>query len=294
MKIITLVDKNEDFIELQYKTIQKHIKYNFEYIVFNNGATEQQTKNIKNICNTLNINQIELRYFERGEPSNIVANTLRRLYIDYFKAWNDEIFYIDSDMFLIGDIYKSDFETLSFVPMYRGNHKIFSMWSGIWYIDFSKIKHDIDFGLGYVDGIQTDVMGKTHYVVKENYPHRYWSLYNLYKEENNIIETNYNTTIKINFDKTNYTILDDYYQIDKLQPHMIQDSAFIENLKLKYQTYKNILDSYNFPKPYNVDFIQFGNVDKVIHFKSSNWCPWYYPQYVDKKKTAITNFIIGK
>ena len=35
MKIVTIFSMHEDFIELQYNSIVKHVKGDYEYIVFN-------------------------------------------------------------------------------------------------------------------------------------------------------------------------------------------------------------------------------------------------------------------
>lgn len=58
MKIITLVDRNEDFIDLQYKSLKKNIIGDFEYIVFNNGHSKEQVNKISNMCCLLNVKEI--------------------------------------------------------------------------------------------------------------------------------------------------------------------------------------------------------------------------------------------
>jgi hypothetical protein len=42
MKIVAIFDKHEDFIKLQYDSIIKYVKSDYEYIVFNNASTEHQ------------------------------------------------------------------------------------------------------------------------------------------------------------------------------------------------------------------------------------------------------------
>jgi len=55
MKIITLVDRNEDFIPVQYESIKKHVKEPFEYIVFNNGSTKEQKNKIRKLCKRISV-----------------------------------------------------------------------------------------------------------------------------------------------------------------------------------------------------------------------------------------------
>jgi hypothetical protein len=39
------------------------------------------------------------------------------------------------------------------------------------------------------------------------------------------------------------------------------------------------------------DFIAMDGVAFLIHFKSSNWCPWYTEEYVTDKKIAMTKML---
>jgi len=65
----------------------------------------------------------------------------------------------------------------------------------------------------------------------------------------------------------------------------------VENYLSKYNKIIEILDLYNFPKPYSVDFIQENEKNFIFHFKSSNWCPWYNEEYVELKKEALKKLL---
>lgn len=180
---------------------------------------------------------------------------------------------------------------IGFIPIYRGvNFEIVSMWSGLWFINYENIKHSIDFGLGLVQGINTDVMGKTYHLLKHNYIKEYWQFYNLYKKEKNKLETVYNGCCKIDFDE-NMTICSPHISKTKLFPYDIDTTDLEAQQREHYAYIMNIMEQYKFPQPYNIDFMKFQNGFKIIHFKSSNWCPWYYDEYVSLKKSAIINFL---
>ena len=62
--IITYAHKRPDFIYLQYESIKKHLKSEYEYIVFNNSIDSVDNYNeIHNICKELNIKCIDYNNF---------------------------------------------------------------------------------------------------------------------------------------------------------------------------------------------------------------------------------------
>lgn len=211
MKIITLVDRNEDFIPIQNDSLKKYVIDEFQHIVFNNGSSSEQRKKITDVCSQNGILEINCLNSYMGNPSDVVANSLKDIYKNFLSVWKEPILYIDSDMFLINDLNISELETneIGLIPMYRGpNHEVFSIWSGFWYINFQKITSSVDFGLGPVNGINTDVMGKTHYLLQTIKRPKIWNLYNIYKYENDTIETNYCAGVRINFKTDSVDILD--------------------------------------------------------------------------------------
>jgi len=55
LTIATLVDKNEDFIKLQYNSIKRFVKNDVKYIVFNNASTETQRDIVSRACDELGV-----------------------------------------------------------------------------------------------------------------------------------------------------------------------------------------------------------------------------------------------
>jgi len=146
IKLISIFDKNEDFIILQHQSILKHIKGDYEYIIFNNGSNEEQSNKIKKICEELNIKHIKIDVnYSLGGPSDIAGSALN----ESFKHLKNElVFKIDSDMFFISDIKLIDFfeeYELSYVPIICPIKNESSMWSGIFGINMKKIEQDLDF-----------------------------------------------------------------------------------------------------------------------------------------------------
>ena len=69
MKVITCVVNNPIFIEIQYKTLKKYLKNDYEYIVFNdakpypdltNGDDANIRKEIEELCKKLDIKCINI------------------------------------------------------------------------------------------------------------------------------------------------------------------------------------------------------------------------------------------
>lgn len=297
MKIITLVDQNEEFIKIQKKTLETFVENSFEYIVFNNGRTEEQKEKIRNICSFENINCIDINPGYYDNPSDIVSRSLNTIFNYVLKDYKDKIVYIDSDMFVFSKInFENMFEnkSLIYVPNYKGpSFQIKHMWSGFFGIDFSKVSQ-IDFGLGMINGIATDVMGKTYHTVMQNHPEKLLNMYTLFNSNGDNLETNFDGCCKINFSKDSHSFSDYHISENCIYPHEIPREDYMKDLKKIYENLSETFSKYDFPKPYNIDIISYRNHQFVLHFKSSNWCPWYNVEYVNSKKSAIFKFLTDK
>ncbi len=280
MKIITIFDQNEDFIKLQYESILKHVKGEYEYIVFDNAKTKKQSAKIKECCEDLNIKtvRIKVRYF-LSNPSQIAGTALNKAY-KYLKNFNEPIFKIDSDMFFISDINlnqlmeKSD---LLYVPTYVPKK---TMWSGVFGINLQTVKFDLDFRPNVLP--KTDTFGQSALLVNDGrYSEKLFELYNLQDVKDGTIETNLNGNCMMKFDEHGliYKGNDNFPTSDPV------------NLKNKYDEIIEIMKKHNFPQPYNIDFISIDERNFIVHFKSSNWCPWYTEKYMADKKLAIKNLL---
>ena len=166
MKIITSVVNSTDFIEIQYHTLKKYFKGEYEFIVFNDaidfpdftndGDVTLKTK-IQNVCATLNIQCINIpNEHHRTDQSgaNRCADSMNFI-LEYQKQNIDKYLLLDSDMFLIDnfDISKYEKYVCAIVLQSRFNHTYNYFWNGIYYFDLTKMKdqHLLNWGCGNAD-----------------------------------------------------------------------------------------------------------------------------------------------
>jgi len=153
MKIITAVVNNVDFIEIQYHTLKKYFKGEYEFIVFNdaknfpditNGNDIKIKTQIQNICNKLNIKCIDIPNDHHKTKLSVNYRHVDSLnyILQYQKNNPDKYLLLDSDMFLIDDfdINKYDNYDCAITLQSRNNHKINYIWPGMCYLDMTKIK----------------------------------------------------------------------------------------------------------------------------------------------------------
>lgn len=180
------------------------------------------------------------------------------------------MFCIDSDMFFISPINIEDIMDhydILYMPQYRGkNDEVKYIWAGLFCID-NKLVEDINFSIGYPEGIQTDTGGMTHYFLKENkLNERYLNSNHIFTYENNILDVNLDGCKQ---EKFSY-IYTDFYE------HL-----FLAN-------------KFNFPKPYCFDLFKIAGKVKhfIFHFRSANWANIYNDkEYFQNKKIALFNMM---
>jgi hypothetical protein len=154
MKIITAVVNNPIFIEIQYYTLKKYFKGEYEFIVFNdakdfpdftNGNDITIKSQIQEVCRKLNIKCIHIpnTHHKNMDMSSRHADTFNRYVLKYQINNPDKYLLLDSDMFLIDyfDINKYSEYNCAIVLQSRNNNKINYFWPGLCYIDFTKIKN---------------------------------------------------------------------------------------------------------------------------------------------------------
>ena len=115
MKILTSVVNNPTFIEMQYHTLKKHMKCEYEFIVFNDAKPFPDFTNyndpiicekIYNMCEKYKIKCISipnLHHKFMDCPVVRCADAMNFMF-KYMKENLDEYLIIDSDMFLIDDL----------------------------------------------------------------------------------------------------------------------------------------------------------------------------------------------
>lgn len=154
MKVVTAVVNNPIFIELQYHSLKKYFKGDYEFIVFNdakdfpdftNGNDATIKTQIEDMCNKLNIKCINIpnsHHKTNMVPSVRTADSLNYI-LSYQKNNPDKYLLFDSDMFLINhfDIDKYSQYDCAILLQSRNNFTINYLWNGIYYFDFTKMKN---------------------------------------------------------------------------------------------------------------------------------------------------------
>ena len=154
MKIVTAVVNNPTFIEIQYNTLKKFFKGEYEFIVFNdaksfpdftNGGNTTIKNSIEMLCNKLEITCINIPNEQHKTNSNAAIRCADSMtfILDYQKKNPDKYLLLDSDMFLIDyfDINKYSQYDCAIVLQSRNDSKINYFWNGIYYFDMTKMKN---------------------------------------------------------------------------------------------------------------------------------------------------------
>jgi hypothetical protein len=205
IKIYTCSHNRPDFIALQYETMKKHIKDDFEFIVFNNerpggdgGYDPNKISEIDEICESIGVKSIRVELdpefqilggYKMFEGESYLNGNVACAY-SLTWAWKKHIInnnylsiFIDSDMFFIKDISfeeKMEGYNFGYVPSYRlhsmykdendrGSIAFKYPWSGLLLFKPHEMPHpnELSFGCGYVNGIATDVGGEAYEYVEK-------------------------------------------------------------------------------------------------------------------------------
>jgi hypothetical protein len=206
VKIYTCTHNRPDFIRLQYEAIKRHVKDDFEFIVFNNerpggdgGYEESKISEIDSICEEIGVESIrvelvpELKYLNSVKMfeddsytngNNACAYSFTWIWKNYVAKNDCLTVMIDSDMFFIRDINLNEEmgdSNFAYVPSYRyleqykgpespGKLALKYPWNGIVFAKPHELPNpeSISWGCGHVDGIAVDVGGEAHTYLEEN------------------------------------------------------------------------------------------------------------------------------
>ena len=154
MKIVTAVVNNPTFIEIEYNTLKKFFKGEYEFIVLNdaksfpdftNGGNTTIKNSIEMLCNKLEITCINIPNEQHKTNSNAAIRCADSMtfILNYQKKNPDKYLLLDSDMFLIDyfDINKYSQYDCAVVLQSRNNFKVNYFWNGIYYFDMTKMKN---------------------------------------------------------------------------------------------------------------------------------------------------------
>ena len=161
-----------EFVKLQKTSIKKYVKDDFEFIVINNGKNKKTSEAIEKTCISEGVKFINIKNknASQGSLNHLVGiNEFKKQLLKHTDG--DRVFLIDHDLFLIEKLdtiqKKLSENSLVFMDQFRGATKY--IWPGLCYFNIEKsIKlNELDFGLGSVNGTQTDTGGKTFFYLKK-------------------------------------------------------------------------------------------------------------------------------
>lgn len=152
MKIVTAVVNNPQFIEIQYYTLKKYFKGDYEFIVFNdakvfpdftNGDDVTIKSQIEDTCNRLQIQCIAIpnEHHEHVKAAHVRCADSMNFILKYQKEHPDQYLLLDSDMFLITEFDISKYANYECAVVLQNRDNDYYFWNGIYYFDFTKLKN---------------------------------------------------------------------------------------------------------------------------------------------------------
>lgn len=245
MEIVTLAFNRPDFIELQLNSIKKYVK-DFTYTVFDNCPDDA----VENECKRLGVKCVPIKIFS-ADPSWCVGISLNKMW-NILKYSTGTLVYLDSDMFLIGELPSMENHDFAFVPQKKGD--IYYPWTGLMMFNMETLPypHELKWNVDY-NVKDADVGGLNHYYLRENNP--------------KVLELEMRT------------LIDDGRYSFNGKDMLAGDYGELEKLAHKY----------NFPRPYSFDMLRVKNKPHFIfHYKSaSNYPIFYTPEYNRLKTIAL-------
>ena len=160
MKVVTAVVNNPIFIQIQYYTLKKYMKCDYEFIVFNDAKDFKDFTNsgdltikplIQQMCQKLNIQCINipnkhhnLNHRMYKEAGIRTADSMNYI-LEYQKHNPDTYLLLDSDMFLIDNFYIEDYIKYDCSVVLQKRKKIDKItdihyiWNGLYYFNTYKL-----------------------------------------------------------------------------------------------------------------------------------------------------------
>ncbi len=190
--IMTHCYNKPEFISWQFKTFQKFLKSEYEFVVFNDAPNPTLHRETKAICDSLGILSINVpqkihkppyylpRNYQTGGASAECAETIQYMLNTLGFDYNGIVLLIDSDMFLIKELDVEKFMDgydLAAHPECRKNEsaKIIYFLPNLIFFNMKTLqdKRELDFNLGEVNGVRVDTAGYTSYYIK-SHPNLKW------------------------------------------------------------------------------------------------------------------------
>jgi len=329
--IITRADVRPDFIYIQYESIKKYVKCDYEYIVLNNAVDDSgKHKEINRICKELNIKCVDITLDEDlkylGGEKNF--NDEKNKYLNpnlasaYSTTWTfkkyitDEkyICNIDADIFFIRDVNleKLILQTeFIYIPQYRAGGQVHYAWNPFFLINLEKNKNlkDLQWINGTVLGDRCDVGGPNHYDLIKFKPKcihiEEYCVYEIKKDANQNLKIHYTQNGNVNYElavdsNLNFISLSHIggFKLEKNKtfPHEPDFDNYDDYLFKKIINIIKLFTYKNieFPKPEIIAFMGFMNDNNhfAVHYKGgSNYMSCYTNEYNIKKTKEIKKLI---
>jgi hypothetical protein len=309
-KIYTFSHNRPDLISLQYESIKKHLKDDFDFIVFNNekpgsegGFESNRISQITEECKNLNITCVPVEFdhslqvlnnqlmFNNNQYTNGVAACAYSL----SWAWKHIIskdsgisVVIDSDMFLCRDVsFTKMMEGYNFAhcPSYRNDFSVMYPWNGIVIADTKNLPDafNMRWGNGIVCGTPTDVGGELHYYrerYKSELKELYIDMWGILVDTEQFEEVCINGCAQyfVNFNEKQLRARDPQALMPpnkKTFPHQTEREDYWNYFYTNYDKIKKLINAYNFPKPSYIDLIKLESADDIsesfiFHYKSAS------------------------
>lgn len=164
MKVLTCAVNNYHYIEIQYNTLKRYMKCDYEFIVFNDAKSFPDFSNfddvtirdkIRETCVRLGIKCVDIQndhHVYSTNPSGRTADSMNIMW-QYQLANPDKYLIIDSDMFLIDNFDPKEYDNYSCAVVLQNHDGDCYIWNGLVYFDMDKIrdKHLMNWGTGSHD-----------------------------------------------------------------------------------------------------------------------------------------------
>lgn len=167
MKVVSTITNHPIFIDLQKKSLEKYLKVDYEYIVFNDGKDwpditnfydpiNEGRQSIIEKCEELHVTCINL---SNEGHKHIQCASLRHVdslqfLLDYMMQNKDEYLILDGDMFLIDHLDIEKYRKHDCACVLQERPHLRYIWPNLFYVDLNKLKHIELFKLN-IDGADT-------------------------------------------------------------------------------------------------------------------------------------------
>ena len=180
--LITHSYNRPDFIEIQYKTFNRFLKDDYEFVVFNDAPDMKMENQIVKMCQKYAIKCIripqtihDMPYLPHeggfNSPHARCANVVQYSLDTFGFDCDGIVAIIDSDLFLIHDFsieeYMNGYDIAAWA---QDRGKVQYIWNGIVFLDMRRLpnKRTLNFNCGTVEDETVDVGGYTYYYFQQN------------------------------------------------------------------------------------------------------------------------------